>query len=152
MHIAVSTVNVKASSKYFIIIFFLRRGFRTNPSKPYHAPHMDFVLVCFLFFGLAQWYRGTPRETDETLTLSCTVMQFNVWCFGHIKQPIDLEIGSTKGSWKYHHVTPSLRDLFSLFDLWYSSQSPSHRPSTSEPCVLQLSLSQTTPHRNSVGD
>ena len=103
MHIAVSTVSVKVSSKYFIIIFFLRRGFRTNPSKPYHAPHMDFVLVCFLFFGLAQWYRGYPRETDETLTLSCTVMQFHVWCFGHIKQPIDLKLPPSRPTHRFFH-------------------------------------------------
>jgi len=43
-----------------------------------------------------------------------------------------------------------LSGLFPLSDPWYSSHSPSHRPSTSLLCVLQLSLSRTTPHRYSV--
>ena len=134
MHNAVSTAIFKISTKYPIVIFL-------------------FVLVCFLFFGLAQWYRGYPRETDsKTLTLSCTVMQFHVWCFGHIKQPIDFQIVArfsrpsshdrptlctlcwkiltTRDSWKKPHVIPSLRGLFPLSDPWHSSQAPSHRPST----------------------
>ena len=41
------------------------------------------------------------------------------------------------------NVTPSLRGLFPLSDLWYSSQAPSHRPSTFEPCVLLMPLSRT---------
>ena len=45
---------------------------------------------------------------------------------------------STKGSWKYHHVTPSLSGLFPLSDPWNSSQSPSHRPSTFELCDFYL--------------
>ena len=45
-----------------------------------------------------------------------------------------------------------LSGMFPLSDPWYSSHSPSHRPSTSLLCVLQLSLSRTTPHRYSVGD
>ena len=49
-------------------------------------------------------------------------------------------------------ILPCLSGLFPLSDLWYSSRSPSHQPSTSLLCVLQLSLSRTTPHRYSVGD
>ena len=41
------------------------------------------------------------------------------------------------------NVTLSLSGLFPLSDLWYSSQAPSHRPSTFEPCVLLMPLSRT---------
>ena len=51
-----------------------------------------------------------------------------------------------------HLPSLCLGGLFPPSDLWYSSSSLSHRPSTSLLYVLQLSLSRTTPHRYSVGD
>ena len=48
-----------------------------------------------------------------------------------------------KGLVDNSNVTPSLSGLFPLSDLWYSSQAPSHRPSTFEPCVLLMPLSRT---------
>ena len=40
-------------------------------------------------------------------------------------------------------LLPCLSGLFPLSDLWYSSHSPWHRPSTSKLCVLRVSLSRT---------
>ena len=51
-----------------------------------------------------------------------------------------------------HFLPLCLGVLFTPSDLWYSSSSLSHRPSTSLLYVLQLSLSRTTPYRYSVGD
>ena len=86
---------------------------------------------------------------DPTLTLLLLVMSHTAL------RPETLAIVSNllrensevfdKGLVDNSNVTPSLRGLFPLSDLWYSSHAPSHRQSTFITHELRLVLSQSKP-------
>ena len=105
-------------------------------------PYCDLLTVPSLNCPVAGTLTFLHTQNKETI---CTVLSF------------DGDSVNARGSQRiFQRVTisilPCLSGLFPLSDLWYSSRSPSHQPSTSLLCVLQLSLSRTTPHRYSVGD
>ena len=106
------------------------------------------------------WVRGSHSPTkagrfyQRDIDFSVLIILTNLWkLLRQPEGPFYTTTNSTAWSTLATHL-PSLclGVLFSPSDLWYSSSSLSHRPSTSLLYVLQLSLSRTTPYRYSVGD
>ena len=123
--------------------------------KPYFSQSTWFV--CSMS-TLTRWHlllatlwilEGIPKRLIEGVKRQ----QLRSTIFSYLHSRIPIEFGCDRWSTLATHL-PSLclGVLFSPSDPWHSSSAPSHRQSTFELCVLPLSLSQTTPHQNSVGD
>jgi len=153
MHIAVSTVNVKASSKYSIIIICLclemLEGIEpTISTMPLGSTNK-----------IVSGDRPSTASSDQTKhTISFSSKYDWIPCgviatvSNHSLPFLSVNRFDRWSTLATHLPSLCLGVLFSPSDPWNSSHAPSHRQSTFELCVLSLSLSQTTPHQNSVGD
>ena len=153
MHIAVSTVNVKVSSKYFIIIICLClemqegieptvstiplgctnkivSGDRPSTVSGNHSQHT------ISFSSKYDWIPCGVIATVSNHSLPfLSVIRCDRVMYSSDTSSFTLSRGLVHPFWSLKLIS-----------------APSHRQSTFEPCVLRVSLVDHTPHQNSVGD